>query len=258
VNIKPAKENSKNITISVTRIVGYTKYFGDFEGIFQAEKGNILYEERITRGNFWSWLGSCKSSEIDIEIPLEYLSGAKLRISQDIGKVLISKIHSAKLERLYIHSKMGEFMLAGISAVVLEAESHSGGLKLSDLSGTKMIFSTNSGDIEIVRGAIALEPSSDHTRPSLDISTNYGKINLGTLRWVEDSDVKVKNMVGDIGLRSMNFDGKFHAVTKQGHIAVTGDAQYEKNTPKEKIGSFGNGTSTLSATSWKGDIHLLF
>jgi hypothetical protein len=254
ITFRRAKTDTLNVTISVTRQVGYEKYFGDFEGRFSSDNGLVRYEEKITRENFWHWLGSCKSSAIVIDLPEKLADKANILASQDVGKIIISNIHSP-LAKLTLLSKLGDLILSGVDSDVIEAMTHGGNVKFNDISGMKMVFSTNSGDIKLIGDSIKIKKSSDNNiRPYLDVVTNYGAIDLRGIDYSENSAVDVRTSVGEIQLKNINFGGHFEMGTKAGNVVITGDVEYDKNTKNEKFGSFGKGNSTLYAKTVRGDI----
>lgn len=256
--INRSDSNSQNVTITVTRHVGYSRYFGDFEGRFTYDNTNVRYEEKITRENFFHWLGSCKNSQITVNLPKKLAEGVKIYVSQDLGKVVLSHLEDSSLESISIFIKLGDMIFTGVGADQIDARTHGGNIKFDQVSGTKMSFSTNSGDIKHM-GKIKLQKSKDNNiRPSLQVSSNYGDIDIRGIEYETDSDVRVETSIGKISLKNTKFGGSFYLMTKSGNTIVSGEVHYDKNERGEKKGTFGHGNSTLNAKCLRGDIEAAF
>jgi len=255
--LQTSKSSSSNVTITVTRRVGYEKYFGDFEGIFTHDKSSVRYEEKITKENFWHWLGSCKYSSIVVDMPQHLANSAKIYVSQDIGKIAINNIGGDSVTSVFLYTKFGDVILNGIEAEAINGRTHGGDIKLKELSGSHMVFSTDSGDIKLLGQKITMKKPAEG-RSNLDICSIYGDIDLRGIQYADQTDVNIALTVGKISLKALKFGGHFHLNVKDGNAVVTGDVHYDKNTRNEKEGSFGKGNSTLTAHNTRGDIDVSF
>jgi len=92
----------------------------------------------------------------------------------------------------------------------------------------------------------------------MDISSNYGKIRLPKINWIDSSDANVKMSIGSIDMTNLGFQGEFQMVTGSGKLSVSGDVNFNDKTDHHIEGHVGKGNSTLISKNYQGDINVVF
>jgi len=260
INFFPAKQQTSNITITVLRKAGYKGYLGDFDAIFTTTGGNILFEERVTEENIWNWLGVCKRSEIWVELPSFSAVKPNILAQQIDGELFFRDLEDYPLGNFLAQTTSGDITMSGVKGSLIQAQTFFGGIRVENITSSKISLSANHGDIQLTHGRITLSKMND-ALPSLSVSCGVGNIDLnGEGIYLEnEGTIVLKSSKGSIEATTQNFAGTFEISTIRGNTEVTGDGvHFNTNRGNFKNGTVGQGNSSFLARTNKGNVAVSF
>jgi len=249
-----SQEESPNITIRVVRKAGYQSYLNDYDTIFTANEGNIHFEERVTEENMWSWLGTCRKSEIWVQLPSFDSQEPNFRAEQESGEIQFQDIEDYPMKSLSAQTQYGEISAVGVNASLIQIQNFFGSVKVANLTASKISISSNRGNIGTLEGKITLTKKTEE-RPLLDISTIIGNIDFGCGIDLESpTDIFLKVRKGSISAKTLEFAGKFELRANSGNVEAEGDVNFDEDRKNFKNGTVGEGSSLLMARISRGNI----